>query len=52
MMAIYSIYQYYSKSENLSELAIGFTIALAIFESIISIRDGVITMIKTEWYDN
>lgn len=47
VMAIYSIWKYYSKSENLPELAIGFTIALAIFESIIAIRDG-LDKIKTD----
>lgn len=46
LLAIYSIWQYYSQTENLTELAIGFTIALAIFESITAIWDGIIK-IKT-----
>lgn len=39
--AIYSIWQYYSESSKLSELAIGFTIALAIFECVIALKEAI-----------
>lgn len=41
ILSIYSIVQYYSKSEKLAELAIGFTISLAIFESVTALSDGI-----------
>lgn len=41
ILFIYSIIQYYSKSEKLAELAIGFTISLAIFESATALSDGI-----------
>ena len=40
VLSVYSIIQYYSKSEKLAELAIGFTISLAIFESTTALSDG------------
>lgn len=47
-LAIYSIWQYYSESQRLSELAIGFTIALAIFESVTALRESVGSLIKKD----
>lgn len=44
LLAIYSIWQYYSNSQTLVVLSIGFTISLAIFESIVALRDGIIKM--------
>ena len=40
ILAIYSAIQYYTKSANLAESAIGFTISLSIFESITAFSDG------------
>ena len=40
ILAVYSVIQYYAKSLNLDELAIGFTISLSIFESITAFSDG------------
>ena len=45
-LAIYSIWQYYSESQRLSELAIGFTIALAIFESVTALIESASNLLK------
>lgn len=47
ILSVYSTIQYYSKSEKLVELAVGFTISLAIFESATALSDGIIK-IKTK----
>lgn len=47
ILSVYSTIQYYSKSEKLAELAVGFTISLAIFESATALSDGIIK-IKTK----
>ena len=46
ILAVYSIWQYYNNNTSLIQLAIGFTIALAIFESVVAIQNGIISMRK------
>mgnify|MGYP004571042259 CR=1 FL=1 len=47
-VALYSIVQYYSKSEKLAEVAVGFTIALAIFESTAALHDWILKIKSKE----